>query len=139
MESLKGEVMKLKSYKKYTHKYETWVEDINKVFEIYYESNNNNIMDLLQELVKNKHTLEKIYKYYRDTDTKKNFFHRRVKRKEWKWGREHPSKFDDRSGKETYGYESIDSIKNNLNYIYGKWQCAFRVRWLLDLIESILS
>ena len=45
------------------------------------------------------------------------------------------SENDSRSGMETYGYSSNDSITNNVLYISDKWQCQFRVRWLIDLIE----
>ncbi len=40
---------------------------------------------------------------------------------------------DNRSGIETYGYKSESSIKSNLNYISDRWNCSFRIRWLLDL------
>lgn len=39
------------------------------------------------------------------------------------------------SGSDTYGYENLDSIKSTLCYIYGKWNAAFRVRWLIELIN----
>ncbi len=40
---------------------------------------------------------------------------------------------DNRSGLETYGYKNEDSIKSNLTYISDRWNCSFRIRWLLDL------
>ncbi len=42
---------------------------------------------------------------------------------------------DNRTGIETYGYSSHDSIINNLKYISDRWQCQFRTKWLLDLIK----
>lgn len=42
---------------------------------------------------------------------------------------------DFRGGWDTYGYESIDSIYNNLEYISDRWCAAFRVNWLLGLIH----
>ncbi len=42
---------------------------------------------------------------------------------------------DHRVGLETYGYESIDEIKKNLMYISDRWNCSYRIRWILDLIE----
>ncbi len=42
---------------------------------------------------------------------------------------------DYRSGSETYGYEFIEKIKSNLVYVSDRWQCAFRTKWLLDLIK----
>ena len=41
---------------------------------------------------------------------------------------------DDRSGEETYGYSGVENIKTNLIYVSDRWNCAFRLRWLLDLI-----
>ena len=43
---------------------------------------------------------------------------------------------DCRSGEETYGYKTFDSIDNNLMYISDRWRCAFRLRWLIDGIEN---
>jgi len=42
---------------------------------------------------------------------------------------------DFRTGYETYGYASEESIINNLCYINSKWKCSFRIRWLIDLIK----
>jgi len=42
---------------------------------------------------------------------------------------------DYRSGKETYEYESLESIQGNLSYISDRWRVAFRVRWLIELIN----
>jgi len=42
---------------------------------------------------------------------------------------------DFRSGEETYGYEDIEKIKGDLIYISDKWNCSFRIRWILDLIK----
>ena len=42
---------------------------------------------------------------------------------------------DYRVGVETYGYDSLESIKNNLVYISDRWNCSFRIKWLLDLLE----
>ncbi len=42
---------------------------------------------------------------------------------------------DDRSGYDTYGYESLESIKGSLSYISDRWTCRFRIKWLLDLLK----
>lgn len=42
---------------------------------------------------------------------------------------------DYRSGKETYGYDDLESIQYSLSYISDRWKCAFRVRWLIELIN----
>jgi len=44
-----------------------------------------------------------------------------------------PDEEDWRSGEETYGYGAED-ILGWLCFICGKWGCAFRVRWMIDLI-----
>ncbi len=46
---------------------------------------------------------------------------------------------DHRVGLETYGYKSIEEIKRNLRYISDRWNCSYRIRWILDLIELDLS
>ena len=40
---------------------------------------------------------------------------------------------DYRSGINTYGYEDIEGT---LYYISDRWKCAFRIKWLIDLIEG---
>lgn len=42
---------------------------------------------------------------------------------------------DYRSGAETYGYENEESIQYTLLYISDRWRCAFRLKWLIDLVE----
>ncbi len=42
---------------------------------------------------------------------------------------------DTRTGKETYKYQNIESIRSNLRYISDRWRCSFRIRWILDLIN----
>jgi len=43
---------------------------------------------------------------------------------------------DDRSGEETYGYESEESVLYDLSYISDRWMCEFRLQWLIDLIDK---
>lgn len=43
---------------------------------------------------------------------------------------------DSRSGEETYGYESEESVMNNMSYISDRWRCAFRLKWVLDGVRS---
>ena len=43
-----------------------------------------------------------------------------------------PEEDDWRSGDETYGYDKDDFLV--LSYICGKWNCAFRIRWIIDLV-----
>lgn len=45
-------------------------------------------------------------------------------------------KKDTRSGYETYGYTSRESILGNMYYISDRWQCEFRINWLLAGIKD---
>lgn len=47
------------------------------------------------------------------------------------------SEKDFRTGYETYGYEDMESIMDNICYINSKWNCAFRIRWILDLLDVL--
>ena len=47
-----------------------------------------------------------------------------------------PVEKDYRSGFETYGYENEESILSNIDYISDRWGCAFRVRWIINLLDS---
>lgn len=42
---------------------------------------------------------------------------------------------DYRSGRETYGYGSEELIQNTVHYISDRYETAFRIRWILDLLE----
>lgn len=39
---------------------------------------------------------------------------------------------DYRRGSETYGYKDQESIDYNILYISDRWNCAFRLKWLID-------
>lgn len=56
---------------------------------------------------------------------------REMKRVWLKWAKEED---DARHGEETYGYEK--NITYNMLYISDRWRCAFRLKWLIDGIES---
>ena len=43
---------------------------------------------------------------------------------------------DDRPGEETYGYKDDEDIKHNIHYIADRWNCQFRLRWLIDLLKQ---
>lgn len=61
--------------------------------------------------------------------------HKKSMQEERRYNIEHGSTIDDRSGEETYGYDSLDSIKDNLVYVSDRYNCAFRLRWLIDLMD----
>ena len=42
---------------------------------------------------------------------------------------------DWRGGGDTYGFNSLESIQYDLEYISDRWRACFRVRWLIDLIN----
>lgn len=43
---------------------------------------------------------------------------------------------DYRTGEEAYGYKSEDYIRERMSYISDRWNCSFRLRWILDLIDK---
>ena len=44
---------------------------------------------------------------------------------------------DLRTGDETYGYESLEKIKGDLNYISDRFAAEFRLTWLLQVPEKV--
>ena len=44
---------------------------------------------------------------------------------------------DYRSGHETYGYDSLESIENSLSYICDRFSCTFRLTWLINVPEEV--
>jgi len=49
------------------------------------------------------------------------------------WKKQAKQENDYRSGWETYGYESINA---DMEYISDRWRAAFRLRWIIDGVES---
>lgn len=43
---------------------------------------------------------------------------------------------DYRLGNATYGYSGSEKALGDLNYISDRWRCAFRVAWMLGLINQ---
>lgn len=43
---------------------------------------------------------------------------------------------DLRSGEESYGYANQESVGMNILYISDRWNCAFRLRWLIDGLDN---
>lgn len=43
---------------------------------------------------------------------------------------------DYRLGSQTYGYKDEDSILLNLEYISDRWGCAFRIAWMLGIVDE---
>jgi hypothetical protein len=46
---------------------------------------------------------------------------------------------DLRTGDKTYGYKSIESINNNLDYISDRFCAEFRLSWLLEVPEKVAA
>jgi hypothetical protein len=42
---------------------------------------------------------------------------------------------DYRNGFETYGYNNVAEIYSNIEYISDRYNCAFRLNWLIGLID----
>ena len=68
-------------------------------------------------------TCSKIRKYRKYIQKMKSYYQR--------------SQNDYRSGYETYGYDSIKSIDNNLEYISDRFRAGFRLAWLVDVPEEV--
>ena len=45
------------------------------------------------------------------------------------------SEKDFRSGEESYGYNTQEYIEERMSYICDRWNCAFRIKWILDLLD----
>ncbi len=78
----------------------------------------------------------KAIEYRLKTGSNKKFTPYLIKRMEREWDAQAAYEFDYRSGEDTYGYKDNDSIENRLMYISDRFNCAFRLRWLLDGIEK---
>jgi len=50
--------------------------------------------------------------------------------------RAHDASDDSRLGNETYGYKSDDDILHSLLYISDRWGAAFRIAWMLGLVNE---
>jgi hypothetical protein len=46
---------------------------------------------------------------------------------------------DDRSPLDTYGYKSEEEISGNLFYISDRFNCQFRLDWVLGLLDKNLN
>ena len=88
---------------------------LNKVFANFYSISGKNVESAKNILKPHANVLAAQYKYLVSTDS-------------WK--------LDLRSGYETYGYVNDETIMYNLQYISDRWNCTFRLRWTLDLINQ---
>ena len=43
---------------------------------------------------------------------------------------------DFRDPVDVYGYSDAESIENNLLYISDRWNCAIRLKWIIDGVEN---
>jgi len=43
---------------------------------------------------------------------------------------------DYREGEDTYGYSDSESVENHMLYISDRWRCAFRLKWIIDGVNS---
>lgn len=85
---------------------------IRKIFDAYYftPKKDRTFIELLEELQQNKKYLEYLYKL------------------------QSASEKDFRTGEESYGYSNQDYIEERMSYISDRWNCAFRIRWIMDLL-----
>ena len=75
------------------------------------------------------------FEHWLETKSTAQFFPllREMKRVWKKWSKEEN---DFASGETSYGYASAESVHNNMCYISDRWRCAFRLKWLIDGLES---
>ena len=90
---------------------------IHKIFENHYFiiKQERSFSDLLSALDKNKKYLEYLYKLALANEK------------------------DYRSGEESYGYDGQEYIEERMSYVSDRWNCAFRIRWILNLLEKSSS
>lgn len=86
---------------------------IRKIFDAYYftPKKDRTFNELLEELQQNKKYLRYLYKLQCTAEK------------------------DYRTGEESYGYKDQDYIEERMSYISDRWYCAFRIRWIIDLLE----
>jgi len=58
---------------------------------------------------------------------------KRMRRQWTKWAM---TDDDFRPGILTYAYPSAEDVRMSLFYISDRWQCAFRLKWIIDGIEG---
>jgi hypothetical protein len=91
---------------------------IYKLFDLGFHNKKHRLVFFLLQLRDNVYVLEYLWKL-QDKEYVKD-----------KW------KPDRRSGEESYGYESFDYIIERLDYISDRWNCQFRIKWLIDLVDK---
>lgn len=82
-----------------------------------------------------RYEMDRAFNKWFDTDTLDEFkpLLREMKRVWPKWAKESN---DYREGEDTYMYKTFESIHNNFFYVSDRWQCAFRLKWLIDGFEG---
>lgn len=118
--------MKNKTFKRLEKKAKVWRSVIaNQVFKdfCYYW----NLEETCERIIKHRNVIIKYRSYLeqRNIRTCKKYKHIT------------PYEPDRRIGDETYGYESIDSIEGDLNYISDRFGGEFRLTWLLEVPERV--
>lgn len=84
---------------------------------------------------------DEAFRHYLQYKDIKKFTPKLIKRLEKRWRKLAELENDYRTGEETYGYGN--NIEDNLfhvdcymQHISDRWECAFRIRWLLDGLAS---
>ena len=87
--------------------------EIRKIFDNFYFTPNKDwsFDELIDELRENKKYLEYLYNIQQQQEK------------------------DSRTGEESYGYSDQEYIEERMSYISDRWNCAFRIRWILDLLD----
>lgn len=124
--------MKNSTYNRLQKKRYSWVNVIgNQIFVDYAASRS--LEDMCERIVRYRNVIIKLRniidleskRRYRDTDVYDEN------------GKLYTYEPDLRTGDETYGYKSLESISNNLNYISDRFCAEFRLNWLLEVPERV--
>jgi len=113
---------KLRFEKKFETSYNIHSKEINKIlWEDFIEKgklDNYTLNEIREKLNSIKFHLEALHNVYRN-DSEVNYY----------------GYSDGRRGFETYGYESLEQVKDTLKYISDRYKCTYRLRWVLDLLD----
>jgi hypothetical protein len=116
--------MKNKTFKRIEKKAKVWRDLIaNDIFVDYI--NERPLEETCQRIIKHRSIIIKLIAHLRQHDKKSS--------REFGVRYEH----DFRTGDETYGYKSIQSIESNLNYISDRFCAEFRLTWLSEVPEKV--
>jgi hypothetical protein len=124
--------MKYSTYNRLEKKKRAWINVIaNQIFVDYVHSRS--LEDACERIVKHRQVITKLRNLL-DYEEKWRYRNTPVYDENGKLYTYEP---DLRTGDETYGYKSLESITNNLEYISDRFCAEFRLTWLLEVPEKV--